>query len=136
MNKPENKLTSQGFTLIEILVALTIIAISMGALIKSTGSHTATASYLKQKTIAHYVAMNEIKKLHIENKFPAIGTEKNSTEMAGNTWYWKRVIGETGLQNPFTQKPVKIMREVKITVYSDEDHEKSLTQLNGFIMKQ
>jgi len=137
MNKQaanKNK-SSSGFTLVEILVALTIIAIAMGALIKSTGSHTASASYLKQKTIAHYVAMNEIKKLHIQNEFPAIGTEKKSTDMAGQTWYWKREIEETGLQNPYTGKPAKIMRQVDITVYSDEDYEKSLTKLNGFIIK-
>ncbi|MDQ1363726.1 MAG: ral secretion pathway protein, partial [Pseudomonadota bacterium] len=53
----------RGFTLVEILVALTIIAIAMAALIKASGDYTASTSYLKQKTLAHYVAMNELNAL-------------------------------------------------------------------------
>ncbi len=127
--------SSGGFTLIEILVALTIIAIAMGALIKSTGNHTATARYLKQKTIAHYVAMNEIQKLRIENKFPSIGIEKKSTEMAKHIWYWEQEVKAVLLDAPGIEKPKNVMREVSITVYSDENYEKNLTKLYGFIIK-
>ena len=49
--KNQNKKTSSGFTLIEILVALTIIAIALGALIKASGNHTLSAGYLKNKTL-------------------------------------------------------------------------------------
>ena len=38
-----------GFTLIEVMVALTIIAISLGALISTSGSQASSATYLKQK---------------------------------------------------------------------------------------
>ncbi len=65
-----------GFTLIEVMVALTIIAISLGALISSSGSQASSASYLKQKTLAHWVALNELAQLNIDNAFPTPGEKK------------------------------------------------------------
>ena len=63
----------QGFTLLEVLVALTIISLSLGALISTSGSHASSAGYLKQKTIAHWVAMNEITQLQVEKVWPGKG---------------------------------------------------------------
>ena len=89
MNKVIHK---RGFTLVEILVALAIIAIALAALMRASGDHTYSASYLKQKTLAHYVAMNELAKLQIEKKWPRTGEENKSTEMADHEWYWKRNV--------------------------------------------
>ena len=85
----------KGFTLLEVLVALTIVAISLGALISTSGSHATSAAYLKQKTIGHWVAMNEITQLQIEKAWPGKGDTKGSTQMAGMEWYWTRTIKET-----------------------------------------
>ena len=42
----------KGFTLLEVLVALTIVALALGALISTSGSHASSAGYLKQKPVA------------------------------------------------------------------------------------
>ena len=126
--------TSHGFTLIEILVALSIIAIALGSLIKASGSHTQSASYLKQKTLAHYVAMNEIALLHTKHEWPDLGKIHKSTEMAEHEWFWTREVLK--VIDPITQKPSTLTRQLQLTVYLDEDREHSLTKLIAYISNQ
>ena len=91
--------SSRGFTLLEVLVALAIIAIAMGALIKTSGGQTANASYLKEKTLAHWVGMNQLVEQRITRGWPDIGNHQGSTEMARKEWYWKS-------KKPLTRTPV------------------------------
>jgi len=115
-----------GFTLIEVLIALTIIAISLGAIISTSGQQARQASYLKQKTLAHWVAMNEITDLQIKKKYPGTGTKNGSTEMSGVEWYWTRKVIDTGDENA---------RQVEFQVFSDKNREKNLTRLIGYVTK-
>ena len=122
---------SRGFTLIEILVAVSIIAIALGALIKASGSHSHNAGYLKQKTLAHYVAMNEIALLHTQHEWPDIGKTEKSSEMANHEWYWTREVVK--VIDLVTQKPSDDIREVRLTVYLDEDRQKTLSRLIAYV---
>jgi len=115
-----------GFTLVEILVALSIIAISMGALIKSSGDSAYSLSYLKQKSIAHWVAMNEITRLEVRRKWPSLGTDKDDAEMAGHTWYWVRTIEKTANAN---------IRQVSLVIYADEDRQQNVAHLVSYLFK-
>ena len=117
---------NRGFTLLEVLVALTIIALSLGALISTTGSQANSAGYLKQKTIAHWIAMNEITQLQIENAFPGKGDTDGSSVMAGKEWYWTRTIKETEDEDS---------RQVEFRIYRDEDREYGLTRLVGYLSR-
>jgi len=118
--------TQKGFTLLEVLIALTIISLALGALISTSGSQAGSAGYLKQKTVAHWVAMNEITQLQIEQAFPGKGDTKGSTEMAGTEWYWTRTIKETEDEDS---------RQVELKIYLDEDRESSLTRLIGYLSR-
>ena len=66
----------RGFTLIEVMVALTIIAISLSALLSTSGTQANSAGYLKQKTLAHWVAMNELTQLRVLQQLPDDGERK------------------------------------------------------------
>jgi general secretion pathway protein I len=114
----------KGFTLVEILVALSIIAIGMTALIKASGDHTGSASYLKQKTLAHYVAMNEIARLQITHEWPPLGEDKKSSPLAGHEWYWTREILETEDEKTHA---------VRIKVFADEERKQNIAQLMGYL---
>ena len=116
----------KGFTLLEVLVALTIIALALGALISTSGSQASSAGYLKQKTIAHWVAMNEITRLQVEKAWPGKGDTKGSTAMAGAEWYWTLTVNETEDDDS---------RQVEYRIYLDEDREYSLTRLVGYLSK-
>jgi general secretion pathway protein I len=114
---------SDGFTLIEVMVALTIIAISLGALLSSSGSQASSAAYLKQKTLAHLVAVNELTQIRISKEFPDIGEEKGSTSMANHDWYWIRKTLKTGDEDAV---------QVTFTLYADKDYKQNLTSLTGY----
>lgn len=116
----------KGFTLLEVLVALTIVALSLGALISTSGSQATSAAYLKQKTIAHWVAMNEITQLQIEKAWPSKGDTKGTTQMAGTEWFWTLTVKETEDENA---------RQVELKIYLDEDREFSLTRLIAYLSR-
>ncbi len=117
---------SAGFTLLEVLIALTIISLALGALISTSGSQATSAGYLKQKTIAHWVAMNEIAQLQIEQAFPGKGDTRGSSTMAGAEWYWTRTVKETEDDDS---------RQVEVRIYLDEDRESSLARLIGYLSR-
>lgn len=133
MNKPDNvnlqlKLAKKrnGFTLIEVMVALTIVAVALASLIKASGGHTNSATYLKSKTLAHYVAMNEITQLQIDNAWPDLGTTRKSSEMADIEWFWTREVKKTGDESGN-------IRGVKFSIFLDEDRTRNLAQVQAFI---
>jgi len=117
---------SKGFTLIEVMVALAIIAIALASLIKASGNHTKSAGYLKTKTLAHYVAMNEIIDIQIKKTWPNIGELKKSTEMAGVEWFWTRSVEKLNDDNDY-------IRSLKFSVYLDEDRKRNLAQVEAYI---
>ncbi|VAW69476.1 hypothetical protein MNBD_GAMMA10-1791 [hydrothermal vent metagenome] len=116
-----------GFTLIEVMVALSIIAIALSSLIKASGSHTSTAAYLKSKTLAHYVAMNEIADLQTKRSWPDMGSSEGSAEMAGFEWFWTREVASAG------DETGNNIRSMKFTVYGNEDRSRGLAQVRAFI---
>jgi len=112
-----------GFTLIEVMVALTIIAISLGALLNTSGTQAYSATYLKQKTLAHWVAVNELTEIRISKDFPDIGDKKGSTMMANNEWFWIRTTKKTEDENA---------RQITFTMYESKNYENNLTSLSGY----
>jgi general secretion pathway protein I len=85
----------QGFTLLEVLVALAIIAITLGALVKTGASNANNASYLRDKTVAHWVAMNRATEMQLEPAWPPAGITEGKVEMGGREWHWRAKVSDT-----------------------------------------
>ena len=124
-----SRLASQyhGFTLLEVLVATTVIAVALAAIIKTTGSGTANAAYLRDKTFAHWVAMNQMTELQLEQTYPSLGKKSGEEEMANRTWYWSREVKTT---------PDEDIRRVEISVRLESDKDADpVTLVTGFFTK-
>jgi len=108
----------QGFTLLEVLVALAVLSIAMIPLVKTPVAIASNQSYLKAKTFAEYVALNKIAELQLDRNFPALGTKKGTEIMAGRDWYWKsKILKANSL--------FKNIRRIEISVYDNEDDDSS-----------
>jgi general secretion pathway protein I len=77
---------SAGFTLLEVLVALAVIAIALAAIIHAAGSMAGNTVYLKQKVHAHWVAMNYMAELRRNKAWPLPSTQKKEVRFYGQDW--------------------------------------------------
>ncbi|MGH8413132.1 MAG: type II secretion system minor pseudopilin GspI [Gammaproteobacteria bacterium] len=86
---------TRGFTLIEVLIALAVLAIGMIAVIGTAGTSTRQAAELRDDTFAHWVAINELTTLRLAPALPDIGIQKGDAEMAGQKWHWQATVSKT-----------------------------------------
>ena len=86
---------SRGFTLIEVLVALAIVAITLGAGIKAAGSLTSSTARLAEVTAAQWCADNQLTALKLSRQFPDIGDGDFSCEQLGRSYAGKLVVRPT-----------------------------------------
>ncbi len=123
LNGKKNK-NCKGFTLLEVLVALAVIAFALAAAASAVSGNARTASGLQQRTYAHWVAMNKMTELHVAKKWPSITTTKGSSLMARHEWYWSMKVSKT---------PNLLIRRVDVRVRSEQNDESPLVTLTGFI---
>jgi general secretion pathway protein I len=86
---------ARGFTLIEVLVALAIVAIGMAAVMGALTSSANTVSYLRDKTFAQWVALNQIENLRLSGQQPPTGNSDGDTDFAGRSWHWRQEVVAT-----------------------------------------
>lgn len=92
-----------GFTLIEVLLALAIIAIALTALLKATAQNITITQRIKDKAISHWVATQGVSmiQLNLIEINPRQETTQ-ATTMLGQTWFWRAKISKTPFKK--TQK--------------------------------
>lgn len=117
-----------GFTLIEVLVALAILAIAMAALTYAAGGNTANASHLRDRTIGMWVAENRLAELRISKDWVDIGAQTGEMEMAGHNWHWRTVTEK--IANEETQE---FMRAVTVEVRVNPKQKTPSATLHGFV---
>lgn len=119
---------THGFTLIEILVALAVLAITGVAILKVTQGHVATLSSVQELTIANWVANNQMTEatLLAQVKWPLENNKKGDIEMADKTWYWQQTIEKT---------PDESLFKLTIIVANDEAMTDRVTDISTFISK-
>lgn len=98
---------NNGFTLIEVLIALAILSIALAATMRATGMATTTAETVKIKTYATWVAENRLAQISAERIFPSVGTQNGDVTMAGIAFQWTQTANET---------PNKDFRKVDVAV--------------------
>jgi len=74
---------SRGFTLIEVLVALAVIAITLAAGLQATGALTRAAVRQSDQWLAQICAENELTRLRLQRQLPGTGDSDMPCEQAG-----------------------------------------------------
>ena len=81
----------RGFTLVEVMVALAVVAIALPALLVTLNQHVDATGYLRDKSMAQMVAANKFEELRILSRAGESllqGKESGVSSMAGREWYW------------------------------------------------
>lgn len=97
----------KGFTLIEVLLALSVIAIALTALFKATAQNVSNTQRIKEKTISHWVAMQGVTMVQLGLLQLANQEVTKVTSMLGQRWYWRAKM---------TSTPIKSIQQITITV--------------------
>ena len=115
-----------GFTLLEILVALMVLAIAAGGLSSAMRQSLQQQVVLEDKTIAGWVADNSLAEIRAARGWPEPGQSDERVEMAKRTWRLHRSISETG--NP-------LLRKIEVAVSAGDTEAEPSLVLTGFVGK-
>lgn len=77
---------ARGFTLVEVLVALGIVAIALLAGLQATSALTRNATRQTDVVLAHLCAENELSRVRLSSQMPSIGDTRVACEQAGRRY--------------------------------------------------
>lgn len=86
-----------GFTLIEVLVALVIVTFGIGALLTTLTSSADSVTYLRDKSLAEWIALNRLAELRLGSARPSVGHSHGEIEYAGSRWRWDQEVIDPGI---------------------------------------
>jgi general secretion pathway protein I len=113
-----------GFTLIEVLVALAIIAISVGAAMRASSAAVAGSGDVRDRMMARWVGRNELARLQTSQSLPAPGKLAGETTQGNVGFSWEALVESTPNPN---------FRKVQIAV-KRQDGTRSLVSVQGFVV--
>lgn len=127
-NSSQAPAKQRGFTLLEVMLALSILALVGISISQSVGSNVSNTLYIRQKTIARWVADNELTSIRLSGEWPGKEWVRLKTEMAGQVWHIRSRSVETTNDD---------FRMVIVEVRDQEGHdEPALEQLQTFMVRQ
>jgi general secretion pathway protein I len=112
----------RGFTLIEVLVALAVVALALLGLTRVATMQVRDFDALRERTLAGWVAANVLEETRLAASLPATGRSDGRVEFAARSWRWTRDVSGT---------PDAQMRRVVIRVFAGDDGE-PVASLSGF----
>lgn len=117
-----------GFTLLEVLVALLVLALALVALTRTAALQTANFAALRDRSLAGWVAANALTELRLEPGFPATGRREGQADMGARSWRYAITISNT---------PANGIRRVHVDVFAPNvkasDERASLVSIDGFV---
>jgi len=115
----------KGFTLLEVMFAILIVALTMGAIVETGGYSAKRTSQLTEKTIASWIAQNQVTIYRAKRAWTSETKKSGTVEMADSEWRWKMKISNT-------DEPLLRRLDVDVFLADGSDIKASAT---GFIGK-
>ena len=114
----------RGFTLIEVLVALAIVAVALLAAIRAAGAMAQTNAELRLRLLAQLSADNRIAELRSAGAFPALGTRASACPQGRTPLHCVEEVKST---------PNPLFRRVEVRVYASPEADARLAELVGIL---
>ncbi|HET6720789.1 MAG TPA: type II secretion system minor pseudopilin GspI [Rhodocyclaceae bacterium] len=118
-----------GFTLLELMVALAILAIALSAVMRAVGAATNNVDELRLRTLAGWVADNRLAEHRARRDWLPVGRAEGQVEQGGVFFRWAEEVQAT---------PNAQFRRIEVTVWSvseagHAEPPRVLSTLNGFL---
>lgn len=121
MNAPRKP--AAGFSLLEVLVALAIVAMALTAVVRAAGLGADAVRVERERTFATWVAANVLTETILAEPFPAPGERNGRQRMGPAEFTWTLVIQTTADPD---------IRRLDVRVFASEDRSRVVTTLSGF----
>jgi general secretion pathway protein I len=113
-----------GFTLVEVLVALAIVAVALAAGMRALAQSADGASTLKARTLALWVAQNRLANAQLADPTPSAGTFEGDAVQAGVRFRYRETVSAT---------PNGAFRRIDIAVALPDQPDYALARLVGYL---
>ncbi len=118
-----NRRRQHGFTLLEVMVALTIVGVAFAGLITAVMQSTGNATISRERMLSHWVASNVLTELQVMQVWET-GSREGDAGMGGHAWYWEARIQST---------PNPRLRRVDVSVFLNEGDDYPVSTLMGLL---
>jgi general secretion pathway protein I len=115
---------ARGFTLLESMVALAIVALGMMAVHTQLNRFVISAVITEEKTLASWIASNKLTELSVATTWPEVGTSDDEVEFAQRDWQLEIEISETQVEN---------LRRADVRVFLSQDPDRLIHTLSALI---
>lgn len=116
---------NRGFTLVEVLVALAVIAIAFGAIMRTLAQSIDVSANLRDRALAMWVAQNRLARQQADRAWPSADTREGTDAMGGREWRWRELVANT---------PDADLRRIEIQIRAIQD-DAVLARLVGFLAR-
>jgi general secretion pathway protein I len=113
-----------GFTLLEAMVALVIVALGMMAVNGQLNRYVVAAGFVEQKTLASWIATNEITAISVGQTWPDLGKQDKDVDFAARKWRCHIVVSATDVEN---------LHRVDVSVALADAPERVLDKVSGLV---
>lgn len=113
----------RGFTLLEVLIALLVIALALLALMRTTAVQVHSLADLRERTLAGWLAQDVLAETRLANPLPNPGHSSGQRRFGGRDWRWEVQVQSTAVPS---------IRRLDVSVASATDPSDPVARLSGF----
>lgn len=115
-----------GFTLVEVMVALVVVALGLSAVIAVASRSIDNAYTFRERALAMYIGMNVITEMRLGGEFPEVGDDSDNLDFGTREWVYTATVSDTGIDT---------LRRVEVEVALREVPDATIRTVTGFVGK-